>query len=89
MIKPKRQIQLTIDLGADSWDIAADTLQSIVDRIKIEGPIKESISSGYDSGYVVIGSESPNQTGEKYRLENREYCNYLKQTLRKPPNEVS
>ena len=46
MIKPKRRVQLTIDLGADSWDIAADTLQSIVDRIKIEGPIKEIISGG-------------------------------------------
>ena len=79
MIKPKRRVQLTIDLGADSWDIAADTLQSIVDRIKIEGPIKEIISGGYDSGYVAIGSESPNQTGDKYRLENQEYCDYLKQ----------
>lgn len=79
MIKPKRRVQLTIELDADSWELAANTLQSIVDRIETEGPIKELISGGYDSGYVAIGSESLNQTGDKYRLENMEYCDYLRQ----------
>ena len=79
MIKPKRRVQLTIDLGADSWDIAADTLQSIVDRIKIEGPITQLVSGGYDSGYWVTATENPEQTGDKFRLENQEYCDYLRQ----------
>jgi hypothetical protein len=79
MNKPKRKVELEIKLGADSWAEAANALQSIVDRIKNKGPIIKLISGGYESGYSVVAAENSEQTGDKYRSDNEEYCNQLRQ----------
>ena len=78
MDQPKRKVQLTVKIGADSWDDVVSELYAITNRIEREGPVSNLCSGGYSGSHIVIGSENPNQTGDKYRKENEEYCNYLK-----------
>ena len=66
---PKRRVQLKIDLHADDWEIAARHLREIALRIERNGPITSLCSGGWDCGYEVLGSENPDQTGDKYRDE--------------------
>ena len=75
---PKRKITLTASIGGDSWENVSDALRSIADRIDHEGPITQLVSGGYDSGYWVTATENPEQTGDKYREDNRLYCQSLK-----------
>ena len=70
---PERRVVLEVKIGGDSWEDVADTLAQIEQRILIEGPIISIVSGGYTSGYVAIGRENPDQSGDKFRTENAEY----------------
>lgn len=77
---PRRRVELTIKIGADSWREAAGALADLEHRILAEGAITNLVSGGWSSGYSVTGSEDTKQTGDKYRKENAEYVKSLKAT---------
>lgn len=88
MKKPTRAIELEIKVSADSWELAAQELQAIADRIECKGAITELISGGYSCSHIVTATENPKQTGEKYRSENLKYCEYLRQKARDNDNDT-
>ena len=79
MKAPKRRVTLKIEIGGDSWEDAAQSLESIALRIYMEGHITSLVSGGRSSGFTVIGLEDEHQTAEKFRKENAEFVRYLKE----------
>ena len=78
MKPPKRRATLRIEIGGDTWADVSSALESIAYRIDSEGPITDLVSGGYSSGYYVIGIEDESQTGDKFRQQNHEYVQSLR-----------
>lgn len=64
---PRRRVQINLNLGADTWDIAARTLDQIAFEIRRgnwRGP--NGCSGGYDSGFTIESSEDESVTHESW-----------------------
>lgn len=78
--QPKRRINISIEIGADSWDDVQDVLRELYRRID-DGPILAIASGGWSAGYSCVSSENKGQTGDSYRKQIQDY--------RKSKNEIT
>lgn len=65
-MKPRRRIEIKIDLGADDWRSAANELRSIVMGWDRGEGRRGLVSGGPDSGYTVEVDEDPAWTHDRY-----------------------
>lgn len=72
-MEPKRRIQIRLELGADSWEHAAEALRSIALEIDQGYCRGESVSGGYTSGYVCSATEDPSVSHESFTKALMEY----------------
>jgi hypothetical protein len=64
---PKRRVQLTLNLHADSIDAAAHELLIIATDLGIDGPPGSRCSGSVDAGYDLTVTEDESVTAESYR----------------------
>lgn len=67
---PRRRLELTLTLGADTLDDLADALNQIATDLLIEGREEHNKASGrWSSGYSSILTVEPDMDGDRYRSE--------------------
>lgn len=65
--KPRRRIEATLRISADSWDDLAHALHQLRTEIAVDGCLsKSSVSGGYASGWIVETSEDESITHESW-----------------------
>ncbi len=70
---PERKHTISIKIGADTWDDALATLNNIQYLLHKDGPGRCCVSGGVSSNYIVVDSELPGMTNEKYFAELDEW----------------
>lgn len=74
MEKPKRRIQLNIDIGADSIDAAIHDLKQIIFEMTVRGEDNmNTVSGGYSSGNTVRLIVNPDVDHDSYVEELNKY----------------
>lgn len=64
---PRRRIEATLRISADSWDDLARALHQLRTEIATDGCLsKSSVSGGYASGWIVETSEDESITHESW-----------------------
>lgn len=69
MKAPKRAIELTLRISADSWDAVLRRLDHYEFEILSSGSLGNGVSGGYDSGDIREVELHPEMTHERYAAE--------------------
>lgn len=78
---PRRRIEASIRISADSWDDLRRELNHLATEIASHGMLsKWSVSGGYSTGHIIETSEDETITHDSWAEENEAYCRSLKDT---------
>jgi hypothetical protein len=77
--KPRRRVQISLEIGADSWDHLAASIHCIADDIDRQGKLPPwSVSGGYSSGWHYTVSEDESITHESWAKANDAYVKEIR-----------
>lgn len=77
MKAPKRAIELTLRISADSWDAVLHRLNHYEFEIRSTGRLGHGVSGGYDSGDMREVELHPEMTHERYAAELKAHLDAL------------
>lgn len=70
---PKRAIEITIRISADTWNDVTHCLEEYVRQIGRYGELPQGVSGGYGSGDIREVCLDPEMTHDRYAEELRDY----------------
>lgn len=78
---PRRRIEATIKIGADSWRDLQGALRCLETEVATDGRLsKWSVSGGFSFGWTVESSEDETITHDSWADANKAYCEALRET---------
>lgn len=79
--KPRRRIEATLRISADSWRDLQGALRCLETEIAQSGRLSaSSVSGGYSFGWIVETSEDESITHDSWAAELHEYLDHLRQS---------
>lgn len=87
MKRPRRAFELRLDVDGDTWEDVANQLESIVQHVVSHGPKCESVGGSPSSGHIVIVTQNPEMTHERYFEELDLYLASERRKRQEAPRE--
>jgi hypothetical protein len=73
--RPQRMYQVTIEVGADSWEDTAAEIRRVLEHVEEHGPECSLVSGGYSSGSHVTVRHDPAMSHDAYFAALDQYLN--------------